>query len=123
MGLPTGREAEPGAQLAGDLEDFALFVEVDGVDGEAHEAHVDAVARRNEQSRGGQQGAAHHEAAEALPESSSKADSKGGIRVFYLECFCLHDCFFLMILDHGPHPPLTRFPLPRARRRLLEVLQ
>lgn len=56
--MPAGGEADPGAQVAGDLEDSALFVEVDGVDGEAHKAHVDAVARRNEQSRGGQQGAA-----------------------------------------------------------------
>ena len=68
MGVPAGGEPEPGAQLAGDLEDFALFVEVDGVDGEAHEAHVDAVARRDEQGRGGRQGTAQHEAAEALPE-------------------------------------------------------
>lgn len=68
MGLPTGREAEPGAQVAGDLEDSALLVEVDRVDGEAHEAHVDAVARRDEQGRGGRQGAVQHEAAEALPE-------------------------------------------------------
>ena len=123
MGVPAGREAYPWTQVRGDLEDSSLLVEVDGVYGEAHKAHVDAVARRNEQSRGGQQGAAHHEAAEALPEGSSKADSKGGIRAFYLECFCLHDCFFLMILDHGPHPPLTRSPLPRAQGRLLEVLQ
>lgn len=68
MGLPTGREAEPGAQVRGDLEDSSLLVEVDGVDGEAHEAHVDAVARCDEQGRGGRQGTAQHEAAEALPE-------------------------------------------------------
>ena len=68
VGAPAGGEANPGAQVAGDLEDFALLVEVDGVDGEAHEAHVDAVARRDEQSRRGRQGAAQHEAAEALPE-------------------------------------------------------
>lgn len=68
MSMPAGGEADPGAQVAGDLEDSALFVEVDGVDGEAHEAHVDAVARHDEQGRGGRQGAAQHEAAEALPE-------------------------------------------------------
>lgn len=68
MSAPAGGEPEPGAQVAGDLEDLALFVEVDGVDGEAHKAHVDAVARRDEQGRGGRQGAAQHEAAEALPE-------------------------------------------------------
>lgn len=66
--MPAGGEADPGAQVAGDLEDSALFVEVDGVDGEAHEAHVDAVARRDEQGRGGRQGTAQHKAAEALPE-------------------------------------------------------
>lgn len=66
--MPAGGKADPGAQLAGDLKDFALLVEVDGVDGEAHKAHVDAVARRDEQGRGGRQGAAQHEAAEALPE-------------------------------------------------------
>lgn len=68
MSLPAGGEPDPGAQVAGDLEDFALLVEVDGVYGEAHEAHVDAVARRDEQGRGGRQGTAQHEAAEALPE-------------------------------------------------------
>lgn len=68
MGAPAGGKAEPGAQVAGDLENLALLVEVDGVDGEAHKAHVDAVARHNEQSCRGWQGAAHHEAAEALPE-------------------------------------------------------
>ena len=68
MSAPAGGEADPGAQVAGNLEDLALFVEVDGVDGEAHKAHVDAVARHNEQGRGGRQGAVQHEAAEALPE-------------------------------------------------------
>ena len=68
MGAPAGGEAKPRAQVAGDLEYPALLVEVDGVDGEAHEAHVDAVARRDEQGRGGRQGAVQHEAAEALPE-------------------------------------------------------
>lgn len=68
MGAPAGGKAEPGAQVAGDLENLALLVEVDGVDGEAHKAHVDAVARRDEQGRGGRQGTAQHEAAEALPE-------------------------------------------------------
>lgn len=68
MSAPAGGEPEPWAQVAGDLEDFALLVEVDSVDGEAHEAHVDAVARRDEQGRGGRQGTAQHEAAEALPE-------------------------------------------------------
>ena len=66
--MPAGGEAEPGAQVRGDLEDSSLLVEVDGVYGEAHEAHVDAVARLNEQGRGGRQGAAQHEAEEALPE-------------------------------------------------------
>lgn len=66
--MPAGGEADPGTQVTGDLEDLALLVEVDGVDGEAHEAHVDAVARRDEQGRGGRQGTAQHEAAEALPE-------------------------------------------------------
>lgn len=68
MSAPAGGKAEPGAQVASNLEDLVLFVEVDGVDGEAHEAHVDAVARRDEQGRGGRQGTAQHEAAEALPE-------------------------------------------------------
>ena len=66
--MPAGGEADPGTQVTGDLEDLALLVEIDGVYGEAHEAHVDAVARRDEQGRGGRQGAAQHEAAEALPE-------------------------------------------------------
>lgn len=66
--MPAGGEADPGAQVAGDLEDSSLLVEVDDVYGEAHEAHVDAVARRDEQSRRGRQGTAQHEAAEALPE-------------------------------------------------------
>lgn len=95
--MPAGGEADPGAQVAGDLEDSALFVEVDGVDGEAHEAHVDAVARRDEQGRGGRQGTAQHEAAEALPEGGGEMNCEGGIRAFYLECFGLHDCFFLMV--------------------------
>lgn len=60
--------------MAGDLEDSALLVEVDGVDGEAHEAHVDAVARRDEQGRGGRQRTAQHEAAEALPEVGGEMD-------------------------------------------------
>mgnify|MGYP004689044143 CR=1 FL=1 len=68
MGAPAGRETYPWAQVRGDLEDSSLLVEVDGVDGEAHEAHVDAVARRDEQGRGGRQGAAQHKAAETLPE-------------------------------------------------------
>ena len=49
--------------MAGDLEYPALLVEVDGVDGKAHEAHVDAVARLNQQGCGGRQGAAKHQAA------------------------------------------------------------
>ena len=68
MSMPAGGEADPGTQVTGDLEDLALLVEIDGVYGEAHEAHVDAVARRDEQGRGGRQGTAQHEAAEALPE-------------------------------------------------------
>lgn len=93
--MPAGGEPEPWAQVAGDLEDFALFVKIDGVDGEAHEAHVDAVARRNEQGRGGRQGAAQHEATEALPEGGSEVDGKGDVGPFYLKCFDLHEDFFL----------------------------
>lgn len=66
--MPASGETNPWAHVEGNLEDFAVLVEVDRVDGKAHEAHVDAVARRNEQGRGGRQGAAQHEAAEALPE-------------------------------------------------------
>lgn len=93
--MPAGGEADPGAQVAGDLEDPALLVEVDSVDGEAHEAHVDAVARRDEQGRGGRQGAAQHEAAKALPEGCRQMNSEGDIGRFDDECFCLHNCFFL----------------------------
>ena len=95
MGVPAGREAYPWAQMTGNLEDSAILVEVDGVDGEAHEAHVDAVARRNEQGRGGRQGAAQHEATEALPEGGSEVDGKGDAGPFYLKCFDLHEDFFL----------------------------
>ena len=63
MGMPAGREACPRAQMTGNLEDSAILIEVDGVDGEAHEAHVDAVARLNQQGCGGRQGAAKHQAA------------------------------------------------------------
>ena len=63
MGAPAGGEAKPRAQVAGDLEYPALLVEVDGVDGKAHKAHVDAVARLNQQGCGGRQGAAKHQAA------------------------------------------------------------
>lgn len=68
MGAPAGGEADPRAQVAGDLEDFALLVEVDSVDGEAHEAHVDAVARRNKKSRHGWQWMTKHQANQACPE-------------------------------------------------------
>lgn len=60
--------------MAGNLEDPAILIEVNGIDGEAHEAHVDAVARCDEQSRSGRQGAAQHEAAEALPEVGGEMD-------------------------------------------------
>lgn len=107
MGVPAGGEAEPGAQVAGDLEDSALLVEVDGVDGEAHEAHVDAVARRDEQGRGGRQGAAQHEAAKALPESCRQVDGEGGIGRFDDECFCLHNCFFLGVNHTASRSPFS----------------
>ena len=81
--------------MASNLEDPAILVEVDSVDGEAHETHVDAVARCNEQGRGGRQGAAQHEAAKALPEGCRQVDGESGIGRFDDECFCLHNCFFL----------------------------
>lgn len=112
VSMPASGETNPWAQVTGNLENLALLVKVDGVDGKAHEAHVDAVARRDEQGGGGRQGASQHEAAEALPEVCGEMDGESGIRAFYLECFGLHDCFFLVVLDHGPHPPLTRSPFP-----------
>lgn len=82
-------------QVAGDLENLAMPVEVDGIDGEAHEAHVDAVARRDEQGRGGRQRTAQHEAAKALPEGCRQMNGEGDIGKFDDECFCLHNGFFL----------------------------
>lgn len=94
--------------MAGNLEDPALLVEVDGVYGEAHEAHVDAVARRDEQSRSGRQGAAQHEAAKALPEGCRQVDGEGGIGRFDDECFCLHNCFFLGVNHTASRSPFSR---------------
>lgn len=54
--------------MTGDLEDLSLLVEVDGIDGEAHEAHVYAVAGRNEQAGRGRQGTAKHQAGQPRPE-------------------------------------------------------
>lgn len=62
-GRASRRRGRSRAQVAGDLEYPALLVEVDGVDGKAHKAHVDAVARLNQQGCGGRQGAAKHQAA------------------------------------------------------------
>lgn len=110
LGVPAGREAEPGAQVAGDLEDLTLLVEVDGVDGEAHEAHVDAVAGRDEQPGCGRQGTAQHEATKALPKVCRQAGGKGDIGTFYLKCLCLHDCFFLAFFVQEPLPPAALAP-------------
>lgn len=77
--------------MAGDLEDPALLIEVDGIDGEAHEAHVDAVARRDEQGRGGRQGALQHEAAQARQKSIRNLDLQDNAAVGYRIRFHLHN--------------------------------
>ena len=82
--------------MAGDLEDPALLVEVDSIDGEAHETHVDAVARCDEQGRGGRQRTAQHEAAKALPKGCRQMNGEGDIGRFDDECFYLHNGFFIM---------------------------
>ena len=96
-------------QVVGDLEDTALLVEVDGIDGEAHEAHVDAVARCDEQGRGGRQGAAQHEAAKALPEGCRQVDGEGGIGRFDDKCFLPRSGTFWMVLASSEfkRPPMT----------------
>lgn len=77
--------------MASNLEDPAILVEVDSVDGEAHETHVDAVARCNEQGRGGRQGAAQHEAAQARQESIRNLDLQDNAAVGYRIRFHLHN--------------------------------
>ena len=69
--MPAGGEADPGAQVAGDLEDSALFVEVDGVDGEAHKAHVDAVGGVQPQARSRRQRLPQHQPPEPSPPGVS----------------------------------------------------
>ena len=77
--------------MAGDLENLAMPVEVDGIDGEAHEAHVNAVARCDEQGRGGRQGALQHEAAQARQESIRNLDLQDNAAVGYRIRFHLHN--------------------------------
>lgn len=115
--MPAGGEAEPGAQVTDDLEDFALLVEVDGVNGEAHEAHVDAVAGRNEQAGRGRQGAAKHQPSQTCPECIGHLDLDVAAVIRMDEYALLHAlncpfCFFLPQV-HGPLPPrqLGTFPV------------
>lgn len=110
MGLPAGGEAEPGAQVAGNFEDLALLVEVDGVDGEAHEAHVDAVAGRDEEPCRGRQRAAKHQPRQARPECVGHLDLDIATVIRMDEYALLHAlncpfCFFHLPRAHGPLPP------------------
>ena len=87
--MPAGGEADPGAQVAGDLEDSALFVEVDGVDGEAHEAHVDAVRLLEVQSTSFIKGRTEHEAFEPRPPRASDfyGERDGAVSIGEDPCF------------------------------------
>lgn len=117
MGLPVGGEAEPGTQVAGNLEDLAVLVEVDGINGEAHEAHVDAVAGRDEEPCRGRQRTAKHQPRQARPECISHMNLDAAAVIRMDEYALLHAincpfCFFLPQI-HGPLPPrkLSSFPV------------
>ena len=69
MRLPSSAgHAEPGADVAGDMGDDAVAVVEDGIDGEAHEEHVDGAAGFDEKAGSPGQLRPEHEATEASPE-------------------------------------------------------
>lgn len=74
VSLPTGRNTEPWTKISNYLKDFPLLVEVNGINGKAHKAHMNTVARRDEQSSRGRQGLFQHQANKARPECISDSN-------------------------------------------------